>query len=72
MVSNKNATSRKGLGNELKKRRERQKLTQAEVAAKASISINYYARIERGEENPTFEILQSIMKALKMKSLDVL
>ena len=72
MVSNKDENARKGLGHKLKGFRDKAKLTQAEVATKAGININYYARIERGEENPSFEKLQSIMKALNIKSLDVL
>jgi len=29
-------------------------LTQKQVASKARVHVNYYARIERGEENPYF------------------
>ncbi len=72
MVSNKSGKSRKELGEKLRRVREQAGLTQADVAEKADLHANYYARIERGEENPTFEKLQSIMKALKIKSLDLL
>jgi len=61
----------KVLGERLRKARGSAKLTQSEVAAKANVSVNYYARIERGEENPTYERLQSIMKTLNIKSLDI-
>lgn len=47
-------------------------MTQADVATAADLNANYYARIERGEENPSFEKIQSIMKALGIKSLDLL
>jgi transcriptional regulator with XRE-family HTH domain len=50
--------------------REKAKLTQAEVATKAGITVNYYARIERGEENPTWVKIEHIKKALGIKSLD--
>lgn len=50
----------------LKKARKKAELTQAEVAEKADISVNYYARIERGEVNPTADIIDSIAKALKI------
>lgn len=50
----------------LKKARKKAELTQAEVAGKADISVNYYARIERGEVNPTADIIDSIAKALKI------
>ncbi|MEX2012317.1 MAG: helix-turn-helix transcriptional regulator [Patescibacteria group bacterium] len=72
MASNKIGKSRKELGEKLRRVREQSGLTQAEVAEKADLHVNYYARIERGEENPSFEKLQGIMKALKIKSLDLL
>jgi len=63
---------RKELGEKLKRVREHAGLTQTEVATKAGLNGNYYARIERGEENPSFEKLESIKDALKIKSLDTL
>ena len=62
---------RKGLGDKLKKFRELSGLTQAQVADASGVNSNYYARIERGEENPSYEKLQAIMKALNIKSLDL-
>ncbi|OQB05031.1 MAG: anaerobic benzoate catabolism transcriptional regulator [bacterium ADurb.Bin212] len=70
MVSESEKNMSKELGLQLKKLREEAKLTQAEVATKAGISINYYARIERGEENPTWVKIEHIKKALGIKSLD--
>lgn len=61
----------KDLGAKLKKARLSSGLTQQDVADKANIHVNFYARIERGEENPSYEKLSSILKALKIKSLDV-
>lgn len=58
----------KDLGKKLRAFREKAGLTQAEVAKSTDISVNYYARIERGEENPTYEVLHQIKKALKIKS----
>lgn len=72
MASNKMKKGRKELGEKLRRVREDLGLTQAEVAEKADLHTNYYARIERGEENPSFEKLQGIMKALKIKSLNLL
>lgn len=63
---------KKILGQKLKEIRQRKIMTQAEVATKANITINYYARIERGEENPSFEILKRLATALKVKSSDFL
>ena len=54
------------------KARKQASLTQVEVATQAGLSGNYYARIERGEENPSFEKLESIKDALNIKSLDTL
>lgn len=60
------------LGKNIKKARIKAKLTQAEVAQKADVHVNYYARIERGEVNPSIEILENIAKALKVKSSEIL
>ncbi len=68
MVAKHNENIFKDLGNKLKHAREKAKLTQAEVAERAGIHVNYYARVERGEENPTYEILIKIKKALKIES----
>ena len=62
---------RKNLGEYLREHREKAHLTQAEVAEKAGIDVNYYARIERGLGNPSYVKLHSIMKALKMESLKI-
>lgn len=60
------------IGKKLKDARNKLGLKQSEVAKKADISVNYYARIERNEENPTLETLERVLKALKLKSSDVL
>lgn len=50
-----------------KEAREKAGLTQAEVAKKAGINTNYYARVERGDPNARGSILNAIAKALKVK-----
>ncbi len=60
------------IGKKLKDARKKLGLKQFDVAEKADISVNYYARIERNEENPTLETLERVLKALKLKSSDVL
>ena len=60
------------LGEKLRKLREQAGFTQSEVATRAGLSGNYYARVERGEENPLCEKLESIKDALNIKSLDTL
>lgn len=67
-----NTMSPEKIGKKLKEARIRLGLTQSDVAGKAGISANYYARIERDKENPTVETLKQILKALKIKSSEVL
>lgn len=64
--------SQKQLGKNIKKLRKKLGLTQAQVAKKADIHVNFFARIERGEENPTYETLEKLAKALKVKSSEFL
>lgn len=54
-------------GKKIKEAREKLNLTQAEVAEKADMTVNYYAMIERGEVNPSYEKIKSIARVLKMK-----
>ena len=67
-----NERSQRAFGNNLRQVREKRKFSQDEVAQMAGISVTYYAGIERGEENPTFAVIESICKALKVKSSQVL
>lgn len=59
-------------GKNLREVREQMGLSQEEVAKISQISITHYAGIERGEENPTFSVIESICKTLKIKSSQVL
>lgn len=52
--------------------RKRKGLLQEEVAKDSKISVTYYAGIERGEENPTLAVLESLCKTLKIKSSEIL
>jgi len=70
-MSDNNETTRKKLGDKVRKAREKARLTQAEVAEKADINVSYYAQIERGEVNLSIDKLQSIAKVLKIKSLEI-
>lgn len=47
--------------------REKAGLTQAEIAEKAKIHVNYYARIERAEVVARGDILNKIARALGVK-----
>lgn len=55
------------LGKKLKEAREKLKLTQKQVAEKAGVTTNWYARFERGEENASQETRDTILKILKIK-----
>lgn len=60
------------IGKLLHKARIKKSLTQAEVAKRAGINANTYAKIERGDQSPNVETLGKIVKALGVKSSDVL
>lgn len=59
-------------GNKLKDAREKLGLTQTEVAEKAGIHVNFYARLERGEEKPSITTVEKLSKLLKISSTDIL
>ena len=63
---------RVSIGLKIKALREAKKLTQAELADLAGIKVNYFAMIERGEVNFTFDKIYRIIKALKIKASQVL
>ncbi|MFH0773452.1 MAG: helix-turn-helix transcriptional regulator [bacterium] len=67
-----NEKTQKQIGDNLRRVRERKNLYQEDVAQAAGISVTYYAGIERGEENPTITVVESICKALKVKSSEIL
>ena len=60
------------IGSSLKKTRKKQNLSQKEVAKRADINTNYYARIERGEVNFSMKILEKLIKALKTTASEIL
>jgi len=60
------------IGRQLQQARRRQNLTQADVAKLAGTTVNHYAKIERGEVVPSLKTLAKIVKALGVKSSDVL
>lgn len=54
------------IGKIFREAREKAGLTQAEVAKKADIHVNYYARIERGDPESRGIVLNRIAKALNI------
>ena len=62
----------KAIAAKLRKTRQDKGLTQEDVATKAGLSTNYYARIERAEVTPSVDTLEKLVKALKIKSAEIL
>lgn len=52
------------LGQLIRSKRERQGLTQLELAEKSNVDRNYIGMLERGERNPSYLSLQKIAKGL--------
>ena len=60
------------IAQQLKDARQRTKMTQLQVAEKAGINVNYYAKLERATSTPSLKMLQKVVKALDVHSSDVL
>ena len=67
-----NNNQKKYIADEIKKSRNGARLTQSEVAEASGISVNHYAKIERGEIVPGLETFLAIVKALDAESSDFL
>lgn len=61
----------KKVAKKLKALRLERSLTQVELAEKADISSNYYAKIERGEIRPSVDMYERIAKVLKVTASDI-
>ncbi len=62
---------RQEIGIKIREAREKKKLTQEEVAQKAKMKANYYAKIERGLIGTAPEKLYMIFKALGVEASDI-
>lgn len=60
------------IANKIKEARLKKDLKQSEVAEKAGLNTNYYAKVERGESKPSVITLTKILKALGIKSSKIL
>lgn len=60
------------IANKIKEARIRKNLTQTDVAGKAGLNANSYAKIERGKQKPSALTLTKILKALEIKSSEIL
>lgn len=72
MRSDQDNKSFQDIASKLRKIRLKKGMKQADVAEKAGLNGNYYARVERGEAIPTIVTLKKILLALKVKSSEVL
>lgn len=64
-------TTTKKVAKKLKSLRLERNLTQVDLANKADISSNYYAKIERGEIRPSVDMYERIAKVLKVTASDI-
>lgn len=71
MINKSGSKILKDLGDRIRGARESAKLTQAEVAKSVDVTVNYYARFERGEVTPSLALLIRVMEVLNIKSLTI-
>ena len=57
---------RKRVGDNIRRRRKAQGLTQETLAHKAGLAMRYVSGIERGEENPSLDALIKLAEALEV------
>ncbi len=57
----------KDIGSVLKQRRKELGINQSDLAEIAGISINTLYKIERGQTNPTLEVLEKILDVLGLE-----
>lgn len=55
------------IGTQIKSRRKALKITQPSLAQLANVAINTLYKIERGQANPTLEILEKITMVLGLE-----
>ena len=60
------------LATRLRTLRHARGLTQAQLAAKASLSREYLARLETARQDPTLTTLEKLAKALRVTAADLL
>lgn len=63
---------RRHLGDELRRQRLRQQRTLREISRSARVSLGYLSEVERGQKEPSSELLSSICGALEVPLSQVL
>ena len=59
------------VGDVLRRHRQEQKRTLAEVAEVACVSVQYLSEVERGRKEPSSEILGAVSRALGLRLVDL-
>ena len=62
---------REAVGHELRRSRQEQERTLADVAARSGVSIQYLSEVERGLKEPSSEILGAVTGALGLRLVDL-
>ena len=57
------------IGQQIKLRRKELRITQPDLAEIAGVSVNTLYKIERGEANPTLEVLEKLLDVLGLEIL---
>jgi transcriptional regulator with XRE-family HTH domain len=60
------------VGEVLRRRRQEQRRTLAEVARDANVSVQYLSEVERGRKEPSSEILAAVCDSLRIDLADML
>jgi transcriptional regulator with XRE-family HTH domain len=63
---------RKALSNNLKKHRRRRGWSQEKLAEESGLHRTYVSGVERGDRNPTIEVIAKLAKALGVRPFDLL
>jgi y4mF family transcriptional regulator len=58
---------KKQIGNAIRERRKLLQIKQADLADLAQISVNTLYKIERGQANPTVEVLEKLLHTLGLE-----
>ena len=60
------------VGRNVRRRRQELGLSQEQVAHDAGITLRYMGMVERGQQNPSLDVMVRIAAALSMKPADLL
>lgn len=72
MLNDQDEKTRHEIAAKLKTVRLKKGLSQVELAEKSGLNANYYSKVERGEAVPSVITLKKLLKALGIKSSEIL